>query len=653
MSALSIYKGFWIDRDSGTISGATLTLSESQGAVLVSSIAIFVSVVGHYFWTLLCFVLHQFRTVRRPQDGVFHQQQIVLRNTELPSSALYELVMIAFHWRKRAAHTYRRSIPLILTTALMIVGWTTAGVLSPRFLVPARQNVLIDFSECGIYGATGEEARAGREVYTRMARQAQDYSQRCYQETTAFRGGCQTFVTPALRWSGNVSSLCPFREDVCLTGNEVAYRMETQLLDSHVDLGLNALPKDRIYYRRTATCAPLSIDQFTRLDNSSATGQLRLDFYLGEVETVNKGQINLTYSASLEGTEGYVLSGIGTGSPRFIPGINISSPPVFTPIAPLNRADAVVSLAFLSHNGVFYPAPVNDPLFSAHYEYRLTENVTYWYPDLYVTVLGCVMQHQICNARDEDIHRICSQPDRPDLSPEALDKMIIDLGLNPRQAATAILLLFISSTFGIQDVTFGLAAGGLCAQESLAADNGNAALPDHQWIIESQNFFNITLANLQQVLIQYASPPIGMQENWVRMDPDPEYFYRETCGRQKVKATGGHQSFSVLGLAITLFIGALIVVVSLTADSVVGYWQTSRRWGLHRRGWWVIDGKLQLGRLSQEARGFGRWERCVETVPVTRPGDTLGVVAFMENHPIIEYPPPGYYEGDELESLVD
>lgn len=307
MSALRIYKGFWIDRDSKTITGATLTLSDSHGAVLISFIAIFVSAVGLYFWTLFCYILHQFRSVRRPPDGVHYQQQIILRNTHLPSSALWELIMVAFHWRGRAVHPFLRSIPLVLITAATIAGWAAAGILSASFLVPSRQNVLIDFSGCGIYTSTGEEARAGREVYTRMARQAQDYSQRCYEETFGFRGGCERFVTPSLQWNGIISTSCPFDTEVCVGGYKGAYRMETELLDSHVDLGVNALPQDRVYYRRSATCVPLSISQFETYENSSETGQLRQDFYLGDVQTVNAGQSNLTYTASVDGIGGYAL----------------------------------------------------------------------------------------------------------------------------------------------------------------------------------------------------------------------------------------------------------------------------------------------------------------------------------------------------------
>lgn len=325
---------------------------------------------------------------------------------------------------------------------------------------------------------------------------------------------------------------------------------------------------------------------------------------------------------------------------------------MFNPISPLARDDAVVTLAFLSHNGVFYPEPVDDPLFASHYEYNLTDNVTYWYRDAPVTVLGCVEQHEICNAKDPET-RICTKPDRPDLSKQTIDGIVRDLGFNRRQAATAMLLLFASTTFGMQDVIFGLGAGVLCAQESLAADNGNSPLPGNQWMVESQNLFNITLANLQQVLIQYASPPIGMQDRWARVDPDPEYLYRDTCGRQKIKATGSYKSFSVLRLALTLFVGLVIIVLSLSIDSIVGFLQLRYRWGLHRRAWWVIDGKLQLGRLAQESRGFGRWERCMGETPVTKFGDKLGAAALMDNHPVIDYRLPGYYSGDELDSLVD
>jgi hypothetical protein len=49
--------------------------------------------------------------------------------------------------------------------------------------------------------------------------------------------------------------------------------MDTGLLDSQTDFGINARPADRIQYRRVATCAPVRGQSFVSIRNVSTVGQ--------------------------------------------------------------------------------------------------------------------------------------------------------------------------------------------------------------------------------------------------------------------------------------------------------------------------------------------------------------------------------------------
>jgi hypothetical protein len=79
---------------------------------------------------------------------------------------------------------------------------------------------------------------------------------------------------------------------------------------------------------------------------------------------------------------------------------------IWTPIPSLDRTDADVSLFFLAANKMSYLAPVDDPWFSAHKGYNITQYthnrtnssiVGYWYTDYYVRVIACADQYRICN----------------------------------------------------------------------------------------------------------------------------------------------------------------------------------------------------------------------------------------------------------------
>jgi len=61
--------------------GATLTLPQSQGSLLIAFVAFFVSLVGARFWRIACLLLHVFAYSSRTKRDALHQQhQAVLPN---------------------------------------------------------------------------------------------------------------------------------------------------------------------------------------------------------------------------------------------------------------------------------------------------------------------------------------------------------------------------------------------------------------------------------------------------------------------------------------------------------------------------------------------------------------------------------------------
>jgi len=106
-----IYTGFWINRSLGTFHGATLTLSQQSGAVLIAFIALYIGATGRSFWKITRFALHTFSSRETAQDGVYHQRQATLRNTPLAHDAALGLLQVDLAWRKRAGNMHRRIVP--------------------------------------------------------------------------------------------------------------------------------------------------------------------------------------------------------------------------------------------------------------------------------------------------------------------------------------------------------------------------------------------------------------------------------------------------------------------------------------------------------------------------------------------------------------
>ena len=75
MSSDIAYTGHWVRWADGPILGSTLTLNSRNGGFLVAFLALYVNFVGGQFWTILKFLIHQWRVERRPKDALHHQQQ--------------------------------------------------------------------------------------------------------------------------------------------------------------------------------------------------------------------------------------------------------------------------------------------------------------------------------------------------------------------------------------------------------------------------------------------------------------------------------------------------------------------------------------------------------------------------------------------------
>lgn len=78
---------------------------------------------------------------------------------------------------------------------------------------------------------------------------------------------CDRFQKPKVAWtSSNVT--CPF-QDLCLGPPNSSLLMETGLIDSREDLGINSRDEDRVQVRRSATCSPITTDGYTKRGNTT------------------------------------------------------------------------------------------------------------------------------------------------------------------------------------------------------------------------------------------------------------------------------------------------------------------------------------------------------------------------------------------------
>jgi hypothetical protein len=253
----------------------------------------------------------------------------------------------------------------------------------------------------------------------------------------------------------------------------------------------------------------------------------------------------------------------------------------------------------------------DDPVFSAHLLSNISvpdaqgREIVYYEADYYLGIIACADQHQVCHGE------ACT-----DLSSRN-QVFSSSGGMSQVQRGIFERIAFATVFTGISEVINGRSGTALRASESVVGVR-QAFLPSNQWQIEVSSWFSTGLAMLQNTLRDYVSPANLLLGTYVQEPQNAVDL--AMCYSQKTQATNGTISFSVLGLAIVLIVGTLLILTSLVLETVVGWI------GLKTYRNWILDDKLQLQRMVFEGKGV-RWTNSDGPIPVTEVGECFPSIA--------------------------
>lgn len=285
MAESYVHTGFWINHSKGHvlgecgqstdflcsltaifILGATLTVPPRDGALLVSFLALYVRLVGNQLWSLLCFVIHQIRSTRKPKDGLHHQQQVLLRNSASQNHTLLELLKLSWFWKNSTNKVVQRCLPLATLAILHSCTFALAGLFAYRATFSTADEVLVRSPSCGsfkfplvAFESWNEETfdlGNAAEINKRTTSMwSSNYARSCY--VNGSTPGCNVFTGQIFGSDPDYSVKCPFADGVCVDDSEGVIRLDSGPIFSDSDLGINTRREDAIIYRRTMTCAPI------------------------------------------------------------------------------------------------------------------------------------------------------------------------------------------------------------------------------------------------------------------------------------------------------------------------------------------------------------------------------------------------------------
>lgn len=152
VSTQDIYLGFWTNWSYGRIRGATLTLTQRDGGLLLAFLALFATIAGTCFWRIACLAIHHALYSGTSQDGIYHQRQAVLRNAANGTSGLWSLLQINWTWRRHTqSRPYWRILPLATFTLTIVCVFSLASIFSSQVSTSMGNEVLLLGPNCGIY----------------------------------------------------------------------------------------------------------------------------------------------------------------------------------------------------------------------------------------------------------------------------------------------------------------------------------------------------------------------------------------------------------------------------------------------------------------------------------------------------------------------
>lgn len=221
-------------------------------------------------WELICFILHTFRSTSRPQDMLFHQQQVILRSRAPALDTVFKLTKLAVEWRSNTPRAFLKNLPLIGLGSLNMIVFLVAGILVSRTTSPDSE--VLARGKCGFIqgsaaggewlGGNSTQRSIGDVLYQAASKTYRDesfYARSCYgNQLDRSPTFCKLYKEPYIPSTRVDNATCPFATKVCM-GEAITF--DTGRISSR-DLGINTPNDQLVDIRKTLTCAPLAIEQY-------------------------------------------------------------------------------------------------------------------------------------------------------------------------------------------------------------------------------------------------------------------------------------------------------------------------------------------------------------------------------------------------------
>jgi len=248
-----------------------LTVEDVYGIVLIAALALIVKWAGSHFWGIVCFSIHRWRSTQNSGDGLHYQHQALLRARTSEADLLWRIYEIAWAWRSSVPASFRRSILLAVLALINLLVWLFAGIFSASVTATGGEGLLV--GKCGWMSMTAnkdfplwtqDDWEDGDALFVAAYngyRENMAYTNTCYdtiRNNTDAR--CKIPTVPYIESTFDHDAPCPFASKMC-AGPTIT--MDSGLIDSDIQLGINGPVRDRLQLRKVTSCVPIPIESYS------------------------------------------------------------------------------------------------------------------------------------------------------------------------------------------------------------------------------------------------------------------------------------------------------------------------------------------------------------------------------------------------------
>ncbi|KAF2709058.1 hypothetical protein K504DRAFT_408484 [Pleomassaria siparia CBS 279.74] len=608
-----VKRGLWTNWSQGTVMGKTITTDSRTGTVVVSILAILSSLALTHLWHLVAFTIHQFRAHGRSSaDGLYWQQQAILRTQAAPSSLIAENVHLWWNWRNRANRVMLRCSMQNVLPTLFILGAVSTSITTSLIVDNSNIEALVSSSMCGKFQGDLDKE---------------------YLSALADASTCRNrFIRPFLPFVSQ-RSVCPFESSFCTDEYLPAISMDTGLLDLNENLGVNLGKSDAVKFRKKTTCAVIPINERIKIinverprdpwdvsiptDSVTTIVEPVVAVYLGKsaAQPAGNQHVNATFTSPAHNSANFGFQAAQSSQKGFVE---------WEPLPGLMRKDGHVTIFEIDYSGITYEHAVDDPLFGAHRIATDKFNNTVYKPDLPVGVMGCVEQSQYCVSHSR-IEQVCTELGNSETVLSSKDLT----GARPIQLAALELLKDMPRLEYATTRRLNISAAVLPIP---------SAIPSTQWINEAESWTSYVLSMSQLVFSDYAMGPAARTPS-IRDQVQPPRTDGEKalCNAQKLRKSGGFANINLFGLVFVVVICFTLLTLDLLLLPFLIITSKRRRGLLDSRlNRWIQDGVLQLQRRAFVAQGEGSWEKLENDIPVTSYGEKLSELHHSPSSPLYQ-----------------